>query len=357
MSDASTDPRNHRDAWAGRLGISREAIDIYAESDVIDLHIDTFIWNRIFGYDMAKEHGDGLLGGRFYSHSDLPRAIQAGLTGGVWIITTNPFRPKKNRRNTFFKNLSRLEAFFEAHSDHARVVRTVAQYRQARAAGLHAVFIGVQGGNCLDHDLSDLERLEPQQVLRVTLVHLSNSTLGVTSSPAAGLGGNKGLTDLGRAYIERLNAQKIFVDLAHISREGFFDAVEVHDKSQPLMVTHTGIDGVYAHWRNITDEQMRAVADTGGCIGVMLQSSFLGKGKVSASTVVDHLERICDVVGEDVAAIGTDYDGAIIAPPDLRTIVELPRLAQAMLDRGWSGERIQKILGGNFLRVVESLRG
>ncbi len=75
--------------------------------------------------------------------------------------------------------------------------------------------------------------------------------------------------------MRRLNEKRIFVDLAHISKRGFWDAVEVHDKSQPLMVTHTGVSGVYEHWRNLDDDQLRAIADSGGTIGVMYQSSFL----------------------------------------------------------------------------------
>jgi membrane dipeptidase len=354
---AFTDPRKDLAAWAARLSISQEAVEIYAKSDVIDLHLDTFIWTRIFGYDLGKKHGEGLLGRHFYSHCDFPRAMEAGLSGGVWLITTNPFLPAKVRRNLFFKNLRRFEGEFAKYPDVFRIVRTTAQYREARAAGLHGVFLGVQGGNCLDYDLTDFDKLDPQHVLRITLVHLSNSSLGTTSSPAARLGGNDGLTNKGREYIEVLNAKKIFLDLAHISRRGFFDAVAVHDKTQPLMVTHTGIAGVYEHWRNITDEQLRAVADTGGCVGVMFQSGFLAKRGATVETVVDHLERIVNIAGEDVPAIGTDYDGAISPPPDLPTILELPRLADAMLRRGWSAERIQKILGGNFLRTVERLRG
>ena len=76
--------------------------------------------------------------------------------------------------------------------------------------------------------------------------------------------GDQGLTDRGREYVRRLNDARVFVDLAHVSREGFFDAVAVHDRSQPLIVTHTGVAGVHPHWRNLDDEQLRAIADTGG---------------------------------------------------------------------------------------------
>ena len=235
-----------------------------------------------------------------------------------------------------------------------RHVRTAAEFRAARAAGEHGAFIGIQGGNALDDDLDALELLADRSVLRVTLIHLTSSRLGASSAP--GSSRSAGLTDFGRAYVERLNQMRVAVDLAHISRKGFFDAIEVHDKTQPLMVTHTGLAGVYEHWRNITDEQLRAVADSGGSVGVMLHAAYLGRRAVTVRTVVDHLAHIVDTVGEDHASIGTDYDGAIIPPKDLPGLWALPRLAQEMLDRGWSDGRVRKILGGNALRVIEALR-
>ena len=113
----------------------------------------------------------------------------------------------------------------------------------------------------------------------------------------------------------------------------FVDAVEAHDDSQPLFVTHTGLSGVHDHWRNIDDEQLRMVADTGGTVGVILHAAYLGKRPVTAKTVVDHLQHIVSTVGEDHASIGSDYDGSIIPPKDLPGIWALPRLVQEMLNR------------------------
>jgi len=349
-----TEHRSDPAGWARELGISEEAVSLYLDSDVIDLHIDSFIWKRVFGYDLRKRHGRGLFGARFYSHVDFPRILEAQITGATWIITTNPARSSRGRPRTFLKNLERLRSLFETVSEQFRVVRNVAEYRAARASGRHAAFIGIQGGNALDLDSLD----SIGDVLRITLVHLSSSPLGTTSSPLK-TGGDPGLTDLGREYVRRLNEKKIFVDLAHISKKGFFDAVEVHDRSQPLLVTHTGIAGVFEHWRNVDDAQLRAIADTGGTVGVMYQSSFLGDRYWggSASRIVDHLEHIANTVGEDHASLGSDWDGAIITPRDMPTCLELPRLVQLMLDRGWSDTRIRKILGENFLRVVAALRG
>jgi len=351
--------RDHRadpGAWARQLGISREATDIYLDSDVIDLHIDSFIWQRIWGYDLRKRHGHGVLGARLYSQVDFPRALEAQLTGATWVITTNPGRSSRGRRLAFQRNLRRLRQIFAEVSDQFAIVRSAAEYRAARDQNKHAGFVGIQGGNALDDGLDALDDLD-DTVLRITLVHLSTSSLGVTSAPLAG--NDAGLTDFGRQYVERLNDKKIFVDLAHISRRGFFDVIEVHDPSQPLLVTHTGVCGVHRHWRNLDDEQLRAIAGSGGTVGIMYQSSFLGDPYLGgrASRIVDHLEHIVRTVGEDHASLGSDWDGAIVTPRDMPTCLELPRLVQLMLDRGWDSDRIRKILGANFLRVVAALRG
>jgi membrane dipeptidase len=354
------DYRNHRedpDGWARELGVSREAIDVYLASDVIDLHVDSFIWHRVFGYDLTKRHGMGPLRASFSHQVDLPRIREACVTGACWVITTNPLRPEVERPTTFVDNLRELRSIFAQVPDELAVVRNVREYRAARAAGKHGAFIGIQGGNALDASLESLDLIPDDVILRITLVHLSSSKIGTTSSPAGR--GDGSLTDFGKGYVRRLNEKKIFVDLAHIARKGFFDAFEVHDKSQPLIVTHTGISGVHQHWRNLDDEQLRAIAGTGGTIGVMYQSSFLGDptfgGK--ASSIVDHLEHIVRVVGEDFASLGSDWDGAIIAPRDMPTCFELPKLVEIMLQRGWKGDRIRKVLGGNALRAIEALRG
>ncbi|MEM9692081.1 MAG: membrane dipeptidase [Myxococcota bacterium] len=352
------DHRAAPDRWSHDLGVSREAVELYLASDVIDLHIDSFIWNRIFGYDLSRRHGRGLFGGRFYSQVDFPRILEAQVTGATWVITTNPFVPGARRRRALFqRNLERLKSIFAEVADQFSLVRNAAEYEEARRSGKHGAFIGVQGGNALDDDLASLDAVESDLILRITLVHLSTSSLGATSAPLKL--GEDGLTSFGRDYVARLNEKKIFVDLAHISKRGFWDVIDVHDKSQPLLVTHTGVSGVHSHWRNLDDAQLRAIADTGGTIGVMYQSSFLGDPPWggSASSILAHLEHITHTVGEDHASLGSDWDGAIVPPRDMPTCLELPRLVELMLQRGWDDTRIQKVLGQNFLRVVRDLRG
>ena len=341
---------------ADRLGVSLEAVQAVRSAEMLDLHIDTFIPMRLWGYDIAKRHDQGRLRGRFAGHLDLPRMEDAGLTGAMWSVTTNPFRTRAGRWKTARKNFSRLREVLESTGGRTRIASSYAQFVAARDEGAHACLLSIQGGNALD-DAPDDEFLPDPDVVRVTLVHLTNSLVGQSSNPMQ-VYKETGLTDLGRSLVERLNDHKVFVDLAHISKQGFWEAVEVHDASQPLLVTHTGVEGVTPHWRNIDDDQIRHIADTGGTVGIMFHTPFLAQdGRASDCTlVIDHVEHVIDVAGDDFVSIGSDYDGAITPPKGMRSGDSYPVLVQEMLARGWSAARIEKILAGNFLRAFKALR-
>jgi membrane dipeptidase len=342
--------------WAHQLGVSTEAVELLLASEVIDLHVDTFIWTRLLGYDLRRIHGSGPLGGWFLGQADLPRLVRGGVTGATWVVTTNPLRRAGTRTSALIRNLKRLRGLLSAPGGPARIVCSHADYQRARRDGLHGAFIGIQGANAFDSP-SDVAEIPPGLLIRATLVHLSSSPYGTTSSPL-GLGSARGLTPLGRELVAALESHRILVDLAHVSTRGFFDAVEAHDPSLPLIVTHTGVSGVYDHWRNLSDAQVRAIADTGGTVGIMYQSSYLGpRLRGPCRWIVDHLAHVVDLVGDDHASLGSDWDGAIVPPRDLPTCLALPRIVQHMLDLGWSDTRIRKILGLNFLRVVEHARG
>ncbi len=344
-------------AVAHRLGVTRDAVVLARSADVIDLHLDTFIPVRLYGYDPSRRHGLGPTNGRFFGHLDLPRALDAGLSGGMWSITTNPFRTPAGRWRTFERNLARLESWIQRQPGLVRA-RTHAEYVAARQAGKHACLISVQGGNCFDAAPASIASVPDRSVVRVTVLHLTHSRLGATSTPLPSLRRSKGLTAEGRAFVEALNAERVFVDLAHIHPQGFWDAVETHDKTQPLIDTHTGVRAVTPVWRNLDDDQLKAIADTGGTIGVIFAEHFLRRrgGPRDGRLVLAHLQHIIDVVGEDHASIGSDFDGAIVPPADLRSGDAYPRLVQHMLDGGWSDDRIRKVLGGNFLRAFRDLR-
>jgi membrane dipeptidase len=337
--------------WTRDLGLTRAAAELHRACDVIDLHVDSYLWTRLLGFDFAVRHRPRWPRGWILGHADLPRLREGGVTGAAWVVTTDPFGNGDEQRDALRANLERLPALLEA-SGQARVVHDVEGYRAARTAGRHAAFLAVQGANALAWDPRLVDRL-PARLLLATLVHLTSSPLGSTSSPLR-LQRDAGLTRRGQEVVAALESRGILVDLAHVSRRGFWDAVAAHDPTRPLLVSHTGVDGVHPHWRNLDDAQLRAIADSGGTVGVLFHAGFLGDPLWSgrAESVVRHLEHIVETVGDDHASLGSDWDGFIVTPRDLATAAELPRLTGLLLARGHAPERIRKILGRNVLRVI-----
>jgi membrane dipeptidase len=141
------------------------------------------------------------------------------------------------------------------------------------------------------------------------------------------------------------------VDLAHINKRGFLDVCA--RATRPPIVSHTGVLGAFKHWRNIDDEQLRAVADKGGCVGVIFCPRYLGGDGLEP--VVRHLRHILDIVGEDAAALGSDWDGFIVPTKGLDNPGGLPLLTDALLAAGVPDRVIGKILRENVLRVLDAL--
>jgi membrane dipeptidase len=280
---------------------------------------------------------------------------RGGLTAAMWSITTNPWRVRRWPR--LLANIELMRGLVERSGGLLAFARTRAEYDAVRARGAHAVLLSVQGGNALDG--GQPADVPGDLITRVTLVHLTNSRLGATSSPGSRLRRQKGLTDAGRTLVQQLNAARVFVDLAHIHPDGFWQALEVHATDRPPIVTHTGVDGVRPHWRNLSDDQIRAIAERGGVVGIMAHLPFLaarGQG-TDGRLLVAHMQHVIDVAGEGAVALGTDYDGAISPPLDLVSgDTAYPRLVQHMLDAGWPEARVRNALGLNFLRCWRDLR-
>lgn len=353
------------DGLAKRAGVSREAVALLASSEVFDLHVESFLPPRLWGYDLSRSHAGAPPWGRFFGHLDIPRALSGGLRGAMWSIATNITAPRGSRSARLQRNVERLRATLE-RDPHVAVVTNASALASARAEGRHAALITVQGGNAFEsrgeNGQITCEFADPSgTITRVTLVHLSNSSLGGTSSPLR-VGAPSGLTEEGRAMVRALDRERVFVDLAHVSEPGFWEAMEVHDPSLPAIVTHTGMRAVHDMWRNIDDRQAKAIADTGGVVGVIFHAEFLGprfgpNAARSGRRVIAHLEAVIRAAGEDAAAIGSDYDGFIVPPADLRDgELAYARLVQWMLEARWSEERIRKVLGQNFLRSFARLR-
>lgn len=343
--------------WAQRLGVSEQAVALYQDAEVIDLHNDSFLWQRLLNYRLEHWHEPWVGYAPLGRQVDLPRAHAAAMSGIVFDIPTNPFIPKSRKYAALRKHIARMLSTFK-QADHSGTpiqhVVSYADYVQARRNGKMAAWISIQGGQAIDNNLYDLQRIP--EVHRITLLHFTRSRIGVSNfdrwrQP-------QGLTAFGQQFVQAMAEQRILIDLSHISPAGFWDAIASLPEGAPPVVTHTGVKGVCDIWRNIDDAQIRAVAERGGTIGVIFERNFIGRHRSQKQMrhIVDHMAHIIELGGEDAVSLGSDYDGMITLPFDFTDIRWQPVLVDEMLLRGWSETRIRKILGLNFLRVIREVR-
>lgn len=324
-----------------------EARALHDHVPVIDLHADTPKLMHWLGYDIAQHHERPMPGPWNYAgHVDLPRMRAGGMAAQVFGMWTWPY-PQPGCAASVHAQLDALDAAVRAHPEHLVQAATAEDVRAAHARGAIAALAAIEGGQALEGNLDHVAAFAARGVRSIGLLHFSANQLG---TPAYGVGAHpeRGLTTFGKDVIREMNRMGVIVDLAHVNRAGFFDAIEI--TQAPVMVTHTGVLGVHRVWRNIDDEQLRAVARTGGCVGIIFAKRFLGGNDVER--VVDHLVHILDVAGEDVPALGSDFDGLVVPARGLDDVSDMPRLTAALAGRGLPERVLHKILGGNALRVL-----
>jgi membrane dipeptidase len=172
---------------------------------------------------------------------------------------------------------------------------------------------------------------------------------------ASGNNTEEGLSDEGRELIKKMNELHITLDLSHINEKGFWEAVGL--TTLIPIASHSNARSLTDHPRNLKDDQLFAISERGGVIGIVLYNQFLrtGDNMPTLEDVFAHADYIINLCGEDHVGIGSDMDGARVEdfPEDLRKISDLPRIAEYFLEKGYSEKRVRKIMSGNFLRVIE----
>ncbi len=330
-------------------GLLAEAQSLLAKTGALDLHLETTTPWRIYGYNPKIKHKFTFWFGRLFGHTDLPRLCEGGVTGGLWSISTNISRGSKGRLRGLLAGLFKLEKL--AEEENLAWVTTPDAYLEARAAHRHAVIPVVQGANAFDAlSLGEAKSLL-QKFVSITLIHMTSSQIGESSSPFRLLHPRRGLTQRGAELVQLLNSIRVFVDLAHAHPRAFWAAVEVHDKSLPIFVSHTGVQSAHRSWRNLNDAQIKAVANSGGVVGLVAHWPFLCSiwAQKSVARMADHMEAVARVGGWESVGVGTDLDGFILPVKELRSVEKFPLLVAEMIRRGWTEERIEGILFRNFL--------
>jgi membrane dipeptidase len=373
--------------------ISERAKRVYHDAVVIDTHNDMPTKMLDDGYDPAVRHPAGFTAGS--GNTDLPRLMESGLTAefmSAWVDA--PYARK--RGESFARAIRYTEAirtFADQHPDQLRFATTAADARAAKRDGKVAIFIGLEGGHAIEGSLDGLRELYARGVRYMTLTWnngnaWAGSSIGVDGSRKGGL------TAFGRDVIREMNKLGMLVDVSHVSDSTFFDVLAV--STVPVIASHSSARALNDVPRNLSDAQLRAIAKNGGVVNVNFYSRFLDPayrarveeverqialrrralpaGLDSAairarlaperdsmmalipptpfSVLIDHFDHIARVAGVDHVGIGSDFDGVSALPAGMEDVTGLPRIAQGLLDRGYSDAAVTKMLGGNMLRVM-----
>jgi membrane dipeptidase len=211
----------------------------------------------------------------------------------------------------------------------------------------------VEGGHTIENSIEKLYNLY-ELGMRYLTITWNNSTEWAVAS-ADPLSATVGLSDFGRQVIRKLDSLGVVIDISHTGIKTIEDILEV--TTNPIIASHSGVRALRNHHRNLYDEQIIAIANSGGVIGVVFYPSFLSSisQSVTINTVVQHIDYIVSLVGIDHVAIGSDFDGIESTPTGLEDVSKFPALTQRLLQVGYTHEDVYKILGENFLRVFNQV--
>lgn len=312
-------------------------------------------------------------------HLDLPRMIKGGFAGGFFAIFVpspddpnpaddedmNPPEAGEVGRPTALAATLEMAALLfriEHRSEgRFRVCRSAADIRDAMAAGQVAAILHIEGAEAIGEDLSALDVLHQAGLRSIGPVWSRPNIFGhgvpfrFPSSPDTG----PGLTAAGKALVKRCNDLGILVDVSHLNEKGFRDVAEV--SSAPLVATHSNAHALSASSRNLTDDQLRLIGQSGGMVGLNFANGFLRadgrwQSENGFDTLLRHLDHMMRLAGEDHVGLGSDFDGARI-PSLIGDVAGLPRLVGAMRAHGYGEELIAKLCHRNWLAVLERTWG
>jgi membrane dipeptidase len=321
---------------------------LHEDSIVIDLHTDSLIQARTVGYRLEVRHHNPILERLGFYHADLPRLREGGVTGQFFGLVTFPV-PELGCAAACRRQIAKLRKV--ADEQGLIWARTADDVRRAKREGTLAVFTGIEGGHNLEGRIEHLEGFAQVGVRYLGLAHFSANAI---CAPSGGKGASATapLTDFGRAVIGELNRLGTIVDLAHVGKGAFLDVCG--RSSRPVIVSHTGISAAYPLWRNVDDDQLRAVARSDGVVGIIFAWRYLGARRQGVEMLAPHFEHVRKVIGVRHLAIGSDFDGAIEPVRGLENVSRLPEVTALLQRMKWSEEEIRGVLGENVLRVLRN---
>ncbi|MDD2401105.1 MAG: dipeptidase [Clostridia bacterium] len=215
---------------------------------------------------------------------------------------------------------------------------------------LIGVLLSIEGGEALEGKLSSLRVLYKLGIRSLTLTWNQRNQIadGVWETGTTG-----GITTFGKKVVEEMNTLGMIIDVSHISEAGYWDVLSM--SKMPVIATHSCCRSLHDHRRNLSDEQLCALGKNGGLVGINFYPDFLGESKITINNVIEHIEHASIIAGVNNVGLGSDFDGIDKTPIGLENATKYPVLHEKMLQRGWKEEDVQKIMGGNYIRVLKQI--
>lgn len=247
--------------------------------------------------------------------------------------------------------LNQIEEMVHANCSHVDIARTPADVARLKREGRKAIMLGIENGYAVGLDPTNVERFRRRGVVYMTLCHNGDNDI---CDSARGNDEHGGLSDFGRAVVAEMNRTGMMVDLSHASERSFYDALEC--STMPIVCSHSSCRALCDHPRNLTDDQLRALARSGGVAQVCIYGGFLRRnGQAGLPDIIEHLNHMVNVMGIEHVGIGTDFDGDG-GVPGCASASEVINLTRRLLAERYSEEDIQRIWGGNFMRLMEQVQ-
>ena len=339
---------------------SERALNLHKELTIADLHADSLLWGRdllerstsgqvdiprladgnvtlqVFSLPTKSPHGLNIESNDDKSDDIFWLAVAERWPPATWSSLTERALYQARRLHQFAKGSRGGFVVIESSAD-------LASYLQRRESNqrLTAGLLSIEGAHALDGKLENLDVLYRAGYRMMSPSHFFDNDIGGSS---AGLH-KTGLTEKGREWVRQMEARHMIVDLAHASVKTIEDVLAMANR--PVVVSHTGVKGTCDNNRNLSDDQIRAVAAKGGLIGIgYWDTATCGK---DAAAIVKAMRYVSDRLGVEHVALGSDFDGAVTTPFDTTGVVEI---TDAMLQAGYSEQEIRLIMGGNVVRFL-----
>ena len=291
-------------------------------------------------------------------HMDVPRMREGGFDGGFFIVGNGP---TADVMYTLERTLQQIDAYPDA----LRLILSSQDVEEARTRDQIGILMAIEGAQRWLRGELDMVRLFYRLGIRCLgithgeggdgegFLQGSRSPFGpcTLAEREAERKNALGLTDFGREVLHLSNELGLVTDLAHINDHAFYEVLDL--STQPVAMTHTAICALCPHWRCLTDEQIRALAEKGGVLGIAFAPFFIHPEEATIDRLVEHVCYVAELVGVDHVAIGSDFDGLGRIQPVVPDISQLPLLTQSMLAHGLSEAEVAQIWGGNFLRLLQ----